>query len=286
VTDSPIPAGRGALTRFEWPRVPAQFAFDNAAPRILRSNDRLPAEAREAFRHVWDGVVVEVADHFNRYSYGEARKPRNLKKLLHRLEGLLNRAQELMIVCGTYWPMPGAATTQAVLATGGSVTITGVEQAVAYGSAGMAATSVVASSLLLELYETYAAASARTRQYRDAQRDPDHVLIAVDLANAWRSRRTEQIATRQFVDTALGQLEKRLAVRSWHKIVEAVSLVVGMVWAAGSTTRAMSKVLRQRMAPADEAELARLKARLHADGRPSYDKGVQKLAEILGEQQR
>ena len=281
-----MPARTGKLAPFRWPRVPPQFAFDNAAPRIIRNNDRLPVEAREAFRHVWNGVVVEVADHFNRYSYRDARKPKNLKKLLHRLEGLLNQAQELMIVCGTYWPTPGTPATQAVIATSGSVAITGVEQAVAYGSAGMAATSVVASSLLLELYETYAAASARTRQYRDAHRDPDHVLIAVDLANAWRNRRTEQIATRQFVDTALGQLEKRLAIRSWHKIVEAASLVVGMVWAAGSTTRAMSKALRQPMVPADEAELARLRERLHADGRPTYDEGVARLAEILqqGEQ--
>ena len=40
------------------------------------------------------------------------------------------------------------------------------------------------------------------------------------------------------------------------------------------------------MVPADEAELARLRERLHADGRPTYDEGVARLAEILqrGEQ--
>jgi hypothetical protein len=170
-----------------------------------------------------------------------------------------------------------------VFATGGTAAVTGVEQAIAISSAGAAATSVVASSLLLEFYGTYVAASARSRQcqYRDAHRDPDHARIAIDLADAWTSRRTERIIGRQFVDTALRRLERRLAVRAWRGIIEAVSLVVGVVWAAGSTTRAMSQVLRLPMAPADEEELARMAARLRADGRPTYDERIHVLAEIL-----
>src|SRR4051794_16131347 len=102
-----------------WPTIPPQFAFDRAAPRIIRSNDRLPAEVQEAFRHTWDGVVHEVGDYFNHHSYRDARKPKNLRMLLKRLEGLLAQAQELMIVCGTYWPMPGTPTGTAIVATGG-----------------------------------------------------------------------------------------------------------------------------------------------------------------------
>jgi hypothetical protein len=283
VTEPNVPAvpGRRDLAPVRWPHVPPQLAFDRAAPRLIRNNDRLPAEAREAFRHVWDGIVVEVADHFHRHSYREARKPKNLRALLHRLEGLLNQAQELVIVCGTYWPLPGTPTTQAVVATGGTAAVTGAEQVVAFGSAGTAATSVIATSLLLEIYETYVAASARTRQYRDAQRDPDHVQIAIDLANAWSNKRTERIMARQFIDTALRRLERRLAIRAWRGVMEAISLVVGVLWAAGSTTRAMSQVLRLPMAPADEDELARMTARLRADGRPPYDERIHALAEVL-----
>jgi hypothetical protein len=273
-------AGRPA-----WPAVPPQFAFDKAAPRILRQNDQLPVQAQEAMRHIWDGVVVEVGKHFAQHGYREARKPKNLKALLRRLERLLNDAQELMIVCGTYWPMPGGAARLATIATGGSAGVTGVEQAIAFGSAGVAATSVVTSSLIIELFETYMAASARTQQYRAAQRDPDHYRIAVDLADAWAGRRREQIYTRQLVDVALERLEVRLAARAWGRLMEAISAIVGIVWAGGSTARAMTRVLRLPMRPADEEELARLAQRLHADGTPTYDAQVQRLNELLAGQE-
>jgi hypothetical protein len=267
-----------------WPAVPPQLAFDKAAPKILRNNDQLPVQAQEAMRQIWDGIVVETSRHFSQYGYREARKPKNLKALLRRLERLLNDAQELMIVCGTYWPMPGSATRLATIATGGSAGVTGVEQAITYGSAGVAATSVVTSSLIIELFETYMAASARTQQYRAAQRDPDHYRIAVDLADAWAGRRREQIFTRQFVDIALERLEVRLMARAWTRLMEAISAVVGIVWAGGSTVRAMSRVLRLPMRPADEEELARMAARIKPDGTPEYDAQVQRLGELLAGQ--
>jgi hypothetical protein len=197
---------------------------------------------------------------------------------------LLNEAQQLMIVCGTYWPMPTSASQQVMFAAGGTAAVTGVEQAIAIGSAGVAATTVVASALIIELYETYAAASARSTQYRAAQRDPDHLRIAVDLADAWTKRRSEQIFMRQGIDVALERLERRLAQRSWDSLMRAVSVVIGIGWAAGSTTRAMVRVLRLPMRPADEEELTRMAEKLHTDGRPSYDAGIQQLGELLAGQ--
>jgi hypothetical protein len=280
--DAPPPARISHdVAKLAWPKVAPQFAWDRAAPRVLRNNDRLPAEAQEAFKHIWDGIVVEVGQYFDTHSYREARKPKNLKALLARMRGLLNQAQELAIVCGTYWPLPTSPTTQAVVATGGTAAVTGAEQLVGIGSVGMAATGVVASALIIEIYETYVAASARTKQYRAAQRDPDHVRIAVDLADAWSHRRTEEIAMRQFVDAALERLEMRLAIRSWRRVLEAVSLVVGVVWAAGSTSLAMRKVLKLPMRPADEEELKRMAEKLRPEGQPAYDERIQALAEIL-----
>jgi hypothetical protein len=230
-------------------------------------------------------VVVEVGKHFSQHGYREARKPKNLKALLRRLEHLLNDAQELMIVCGTYWPMPGGSARHIAVATGGSAGVTGIDQAIAFGSAGVAATTVVTTSLVLEIFETYMAASARTQQYRAAQREPDHLRIAVDLADAWAGRRREQIFVRQFVDLALERLEKRLAMRAWGRIMESISLIVGVVWAGGSSARAMSRVLKLPMLPADEEELERLAARIKADGQPAYDASVQQLGELLAGQQ-
>ena len=135
--------------------------------------------------------------------------------------------------------------------------------------------------MLLELYETYVAASARTQQYRAAERDPDHVRIAVDLADAWTHRRTEQIAARQFVDCALERLERRLAIRSWRRLLEAISVVVGVVWAAGSTTRALTKVLRLPMRPADEEELKRMAEKLRPNGQATYDERIRQLSIVL-----
>ena len=74
MTDNPqLPANisRG-IAKLTWPKVSPQFAFDRARPRLLRNNDKLPAEAQEAFRHIWDGVVVEVGQYFDTHTYRDA----------------------------------------------------------------------------------------------------------------------------------------------------------------------------------------------------------------------
>ena len=47
--DAPPPARISHdVAKLAWPKVAPQFAWDRAAPRVLRNNDRLPAEAQEA----------------------------------------------------------------------------------------------------------------------------------------------------------------------------------------------------------------------------------------------
>ena len=90
-----------------------------------------------------------------------------------------------MIVTAVHFPVPGEREWRHVAVAGAGGAVAAVaEEAAAIGSLGTATTVAIVAAVVGEVFESYVAASVRTRQYIAAGRSPDPAIIVTDLAEA------------------------------------------------------------------------------------------------------
>jgi hypothetical protein len=240
------------------PAVAEKVAFDESAPRRVR-REKLPEEARQVFREVWDDIVADVYDEMAGRGRGQLFDKEVIARVLERVALRMQRAERALIATAVVAPLPGDRDWAHIgVAGAGAATGAAAEEVAAYISVGTGATVAVTSAIIAELFETYVAASARTRQYRRARRSPDPELIATDLAESLGysgaiGRRTNSELTR----SALGWLAHQLVTRTGRRFARGLLPVMGVAVNAGTAGRNLRRVVRTPLRDPSEQELVR-----------------------------
>ena len=258
------------------PALARKLSFERAAPRRLRRDD-VPAEAREVLGNVWDAVVAEVWDEVAGTPRRKVFDKERMAEVLGRVTGTLQQGERALIVAAVYYPLPGdAGWKHAAMAGAGSAGAAAAGGLAVVGSAGTGAAVAITTAVVGELFETYAAASTRTIQYRRAQRSPDPALVAADLAEAlgWEDGHGRRL-DREMTTRALGWLSRTVTTRAGARLARGLLPVAGAVAAGGLASRDVLRVARLELRPPAEDELARLAGDLvdegHDGGEPFRD---------------
>jgi hypothetical protein len=240
------------------PAVGSKVAFDEAAPRRLRS-EGIPPEAQQIFREVWDDIVGDVYDEMAGRSRRQLFDKEVITRVMQRIALRMQRAERGLIVAAVHAPLPGDRVWKHIgLAGAGAGTGAAAEEVAAYFSAGTGATIAVSSAALAELFETYVAASARTRQYQRAGRSADPELVSTDLAESIgysgaTGRRTDVDVSR----AALAWLARELVGRTSARFMRGLVPVMGVALNAGNAGRNVRRVVKLPLRPPSRDEVWR-----------------------------
>jgi hypothetical protein len=258
-----------------------QLAFEVAAPAGLRKGKRYPPEVRTLMSEIWDGIVADVyVELVNEAAKGKKRGHFNrttIRRIMGRVSDRLHRSQAALIVAGVYYPAPGGPGAQAVAAGAAGGALAGIEEVVAYTSAGPAAAAAVTAAMISELLDTYLAASARTRQYQKWGRSPSAELIATELARARGAEFTTNKASRASMRALLRRMGDDLVRRTGARFFRGLIPAVGIGINAVVSGRDVQRIAKLEPAPIDAEEAERL--RDHAPS-PPYDESMRSILEL------
>jgi hypothetical protein len=241
------------------PAVAARLEFDRAAPRRLRSS-RLPDQVQDELRDLWNGIIADVYDEVAGLRRTKAFRRDAIERSLHRIAERLLQAERVVIVAGVHYPMRGERTGRYVAVAGvGGGSSAVVEEVAAFGSFGTATTIAIVSAVVGEIFETYVAASARTRQYLQQQRSPDPASIVIDLAEAsGYGDSAGRRATAQAAHNAAAWLGDQLVRRTASRFARSLVPVVGVGAGAGISAWGVHRVTRLPLRPVSAQEVRRL----------------------------
>jgi len=249
--------------------VARRLSFERAAPKRLRHGD-VPAEARQVVAGVWDSVVADVWDEVRGTKRRDLRDKDRVAAIVARILDRLQHGERALLVAGVYYPMPGDAGWKHAGAAGaGSATAAAAGSLALVGSAGTAAAVAITTAVVGELFETYVASSARTRQYRRARREPDPSLVAMDLAEALGyTDNAGRRASRQLTTRALGYLARTAGPRATSRILRGLVPVAGAVTAGGMAWRDIQRVAALELRPPSAEEVARMAGQIDQEQPP------------------
>jgi hypothetical protein len=166
----------------------------------------------------------------------------------------------VVIFAAVHYPLKGERPRRhiAVASIGGG-SAAAAEALAVYGSFGTTAAVAILSAVVGEVFETYVAASARTRQYLNAHRSPDPDIVLTDLAEvAGYSTSVGRRASPKLARDAAGWLGEQLAKRTASRFARGLVPLVGIALGAGMSAWNVRAVTRHPLrAPAPD-ELLRL----------------------------
>jgi hypothetical protein len=241
------------------PAVAERLQFDRAAPRRLRS-EKMPPAVQEELRQLWDGIAADIYDEVAGLRRTKGLSSATVERALARVADRLLQAQRVVIFAAVHYPLKGEKSGRhiAVAGVGGGSAATAEALAI-YGSLGTAAAVAILSAVVGEVFETYVAASARTQQYRGAQRSPDPDVVLTDLAEAaGYSASVGRRASTKLARDAAGWLGELLAKRTASRFARGLVPVVGIALGAGMSAWNVRAVTRHPLRPPAPDELLRL----------------------------
>ncbi len=253
------------------PAVAERLSFDRAAPRRLR-NDDLPAEIQDELRDLWNGIAADIYDEVAGLRRRKAFRRDTVEHALRRVAGRLLQAERVVIVTAVHFPVPGEREWRhiAVAGAGGAVAAV-AEEAAAIGSLGTATTVAIVAAVVGEVFESYVAASVRTRQYIAAGRSPDPAIIVTDLAEAAGfGESAGRRASARVAHDAASWLGEKLVTRTAIRFSRSLIPVVGVGAGAGISAFGVLRVTRLALRPVSESEVVRLAEDVVADRRDGY----------------
>ena len=161
-----------------------RLRFDRAAPRRLR-NERLPEPVREELSQLWDGVVADVYDEVAGLRRYRGLSSATVERVLRRVGDRVLQAERVIIFAAVHYPLTSDRSSRHVALAGvGGASAAAAEELALFGSVGTATAAAILTAVVGEVFETYVAASARTRAYQRAGRSPDPDVVLTDLAEA------------------------------------------------------------------------------------------------------
>ena len=241
------------------PAIADRLRFEKAAPRRLRS-DKLPDAVRDELEDLWNGIVGDVYDEVAGLRKTRALSRETVERALMRVADRLLQAERVVIVAGVHYPIAGSRAWKHVAVAGaGGGGAAAVQEVSTFATFGTATTIAIVSAVVGEVFETYVAASARSRQYLDAQRSPDPATVVIDLAEAAgygdSAGRRATVQAAHSAATWLGeQVVRRTATRFARGIVPVVGIGVG----AGMSALGVRRVTKLALRPVSELEVRRL----------------------------
>jgi hypothetical protein len=252
------------------PAVAERISFDKAAPKRLRS-DRLPPEVRDELRTFWDSVAADVYDEVAGLTRRKAFGKEAVFRVLGRIAARFSEAERVLIVTGVYYPLPVKHERGHAVAAGVGGAATALTEELSGLSATLGATVAILSAVVGQVFETYVASSARTRQYEEAQRSPDPMLILLDLAEAnGYGDASDLRTTKELVIHAANYLSGSLIKRVGTKFARGLIPAAGIGTNAVMSSLAVRRVLKLPLRPHNEDELHRLAQEL-LDDTESYE---------------
>lgn len=241
------------------PAVVERIRFDKAAPRRLRS-DKLPPAVRDELRSLWDGIAADVYDEVAGLRRTRGLRQQTVERALQRVADRLLQAERVVVFAAVHYPLKGERSGRHIAVAGvGGGSAAAAEGLAVYGSLGTAAAVAILSAVVGEVFETYVAASARTRQYLGAHRSPDPDIVLTDLAEAaGYSTSVGRRASPKLARDAASWLGEQLAKRTASRFARGLVPFVGVVLGAGMSAWNVRTVTRHPLrAPAPD-ELLRL----------------------------
>jgi hypothetical protein len=254
----PVPARRLELSDLP-PAVADRLQFDRAAPRRLRS-ERMPPAVQAELRQLWDGIAADVYDEVAGLRRTKGLSSATVERALARVADRLLQAQRVVIFAAVHYPLTGERPRRHIAVAGvGGGSAAAAEAVAVYGSLGTAAAVAILSAVVGEVFETYVAASARTRQYLNAHRSPDPDIVLTDLAEAaGYSASVGRRASAKMARDAAGWLGEMLAKRTASRFARGLVPVVGVALGAGMSAWNVRAVTRHPLRPPAPDELLRL----------------------------
>jgi hypothetical protein len=241
------------------PAIADRLRFENAAPRRLRS-DKLPEVVREELQDLWDGIVADVYDEVAGLRKRKALSKETVARALARVADRLLQAERVVIVAGVHYPLAGSTAWKHVaVASAGGGGAAAVQEVSTVATFGTATTVAIVAAVVGEVFETYVAASARTRQYLDVQRVPDPATVVIDLAEAaGYGDSAGRRATFRVAQDAATWLGEQVARRTATRFARGIVPVVGIGMGAGMSALGVRRVTKIPLRPVSEPEVRRL----------------------------
>jgi hypothetical protein len=215
---------------------------------------------RADLQELWDGLIADVYDEVTGLKRTRSLRRETVERVLARVSVRLLQAQRSVIVTAVHYPMRADEPWKHVAAAGvGGGAAAAAESVAAYGTAGAAATIALVSAMVGEVFETYIAASARTRQYQGAARSPDPTMVVTDLAEAaGYGGSIGRRASNQLAHDAAKWLGDRLLTRTASRFARGLIPVIGVGVGAGMSAFNVNKVVKIPLRPVSEQEVWRL----------------------------
>ncbi len=220
----------------------------------------MPPAVQAELRELWDGIAADVYDEVAGLRRTRGMSSATVERALGRVADRLLQAQRVVIFAAVHYPLKGERTSRHIaVATVGGGSAAAAEALAVYGSLGTAAAVAILSAVVGEVFESYVAASARTRQYLSAHRSPDPDVVLTDLAEAaGYSTSVGRRASPKLARDAATWLGEQLAKRTASRFARGLVPFVGVALGAGMSGWNVRSVTRHPLrAPAPE-ELLRL----------------------------
>ncbi len=241
------------------PAVAARVRFEKAAPRRLRS-DNLPAPVRAELEQLWDGVVADVYDEVAGLRRTQGLSSSTVERVLARVSDRILQAERVIIFAAVHYPLASERSRRHLALAGvGGASAAAAEELALLGSLGTATAVAILTAVVGEVFETYVAASARTRQYIQAGRSPDPDVVVLDLAEtAGYATSVGRRATPALARDAAGWLGDLIIVRTASRFSRALIPLAGVAIGAGMSVFNVRKVIRLGLRPPAAEEVRRL----------------------------
>ena len=262
------------------PAVAERIRFDHAAPRRLRG-DRLPEPVRDELQQLWDGVVADVYDEVAGLRRYRGLSSSTVERVLVRVGDRILQAERVIIFAAVHYPLTSDRSSRHVALAGlGGASAAAAEELALLGSFGTAAAVAILTAVAGEVFETYVAASARTREYQRAGRSPDPDVVLTDLAEAaGYATSVGRRATPAMARDAAGWLSELVLVRTASRFSRALVPLAGVAIGAGMSMFNVRRVSRLALRPPAPDELIRLAEDIVSD-RHAYDDARRRYLEL------
>ena len=166
------------------------------------------------------------------------------------------------------------------LAGVGGASAAAAEELALFGSVGTATAAAILTAVVGEVFETYVAASARTRAYQRAGRSPDPDVVLTDLAEAaGYATSVGRRATPAMARDAAGWLSDLMLRRTAVRFSRALVPLAGVAIGAGMSMFNVRRVSRLALRPPAPDEVIRLAEDIVSD-RHAYDEARQRYLEL------
>lgn len=267
--------------------VAARVRFESAAPKRWRDPDHLPPAVQAELAQLWNGIAADVYDEVAGLKRTRAIDREVITRVLSRVADRVLDAEKVLVVAAVHHPLPGERPWRHIAAAGASgAAAAASEELAVFTSGGTAVTLAILAAIVGEVAETYVAASARTRQYLQAGRSPDPVVVLLDVAEAaGYGQSFGRRANVHLAHQAAEYLGERVAVRTTSRFARGLVPVAGIGLAAGLSGQGVRRVVRQPLRPPSADELRRLTADALVETEDeAYERDRRRLLELTDDE--